>query len=120
MKDAIEAIESQFTDQSDPEDFIEAHQDSERTEAFADFFQLLVDVNDVQALNDSDAKFNVTFKLSLWERLKVLFTGRYNAMVGPLLTEAVGFGICWQHQDILRTLREAAEKTTEGGERTSG
>lgn len=109
MKDTIELIESEFPDQSRPEKFVEAHEGNPRTEAFGDFFQLLMDEGDPKALNDSDAEFSVTFDLSWKQRIKVLLTGKYDAMIGPLLTEAVGFGICWQHYDILETLRGGSE-----------
>lgn len=114
MKDAIDLIEKEFPDQSKPEDFVEAHEDNPRTEAFGEFFQVILDRDDPNALNDSDAVFSVTFNLSWKERLKVLLTGRYDAMIGPFLSEAVGFGICWQHQDILKTLRDFTRKTSEG------
>jgi hypothetical protein len=107
---SVELIEQDFPDQGNPEEFVEAHRDTEKTGAFADFFQLLIDTGDPQALDDKDAKFTVTFGLSFWERLKILLTGKYDAMIGPLLTESVGFGICWQHQDILETLRNSVEE----------
>ena len=115
-EEAIKLIESEFPNQNKPEDFIEAHRGSEDREAFAEFFQLLVDTDNVNQLNDSDAKFSVTFRLSLWERVKALFTGGYKADIGPLLSESVGFGVCWQHQDILQTLEDNRNKAGESGD----
>lgn len=106
VKDAIDLIEEEYPDQSHPREFVKAHEGKPRTEAFGEFFQKILDAEDPQVLEDEDARFSVTFNLSWWERLKVLFTGKYDAMVGPLLTESVGFGICWQHQEILDKLNE--------------
>lgn len=109
-RDAIELIKNEYPDQSKPYEFIKAHEDNPRTEAFGDFFQKMLDTEDPRALEDQDAEFSVTFNLDWSERLETLLTGKYDAMIGPLLTEAVGFGICWQQQDILGLLDKQKRK----------
>jgi len=104
VKEVIEELEQEYAGVELPEAYVEENKGDERTEAFAEFFQKMLDAEAIDGVDDY--RFTMTYNLTWLDRLKALLFGQYKAEVGPLVAQGVGFGVSWQHYELLEWLRK--------------
>ena len=111
MKHASEVIRESF--EVEPKRFVEANAEDERTEAFSQYFQMMLDEGSPNAVDD--CSLIIQYNLSWFDRIKALLSGKYRGEVGVFVAQGVGFGISWQHHDILDALKleDKDNKTTD-------